>query len=102
GSATHDIYTLSLHDALPICEGVGRQKNRLLIKCRYIDNSRAPKSDRFQSLISTFHLIKNLIVPKSLNRFFIAANRGRFESDAVRDRKSTRLNSSHQIISYAV
>src|SRR5574339_914051 len=56
-TATTEIYTLSLHDALPICHGGDRGQGR----------------------------------------------RGRAAgAGGVQDRKSTRLNSSHQAISYAV
>src|SRR6185436_20917629 len=58
-TATTEIYTLSLHDALPIC------------RVRF---GRAPR-------------------PRQ---------RRRVRARRPRDRKSTRLNSSHQIISYAV
>src|SRR5258708_34123457 len=61
-TATTEIYTLSLHDALPIC-GLGLQVGEL---------------DPLQRL----------------------EERGQVE--VPEDRKSTRLNSSHQIISYAV
>src|SRR5258708_30798982 len=61
-TATTEIYTLSLHDALPICNGVQRV---------------------------------------ALCRIALAGWRGR-KINADGDRKSTRLNSSHQIISYAV
>src|SRR5258708_24944476 len=60
-TATTEIYTLSLHDALPICTPAGW----LLSACTRIG--------------------------RSASRMFFR-----------RDRKSTRLNSSHQIISYAV
>src|SRR5947208_13442282 len=63
--ATTEIYTLSLHDALPICSP-GRAPGFPCPLC-----GRSP--------LSSF-------VPTRLSR----------------DRKSTRLNSSHQIISYAV
>src|SRR5207244_12602959 len=62
-TATTEIYTLSLHDALPISYH---------IQCLVTDFSQAPERS---SLI--------------MRRIFL-------------DRKSTRLNSSHQIISYAV
>src|SRR5688572_32732813 len=65
-TATTEIYTLSLHDALPICPLAAAQ--------------RAPGSRRVPPL------------PPPGNR----APSGR------RDRKSTRLNSSHSQISYAV
>src|SRR6476620_12333444 len=57
-TATTEIYTLSLHDALPISMGTGRRRGDRLVH--------------------------------------------RHPVDAHRDRKSTRLNSSHANISYAV
>src|SRR5438874_10589441 len=60
--ATTEIYTLSLHDALPICVAAALQDIRL------VDVLRDPPSVRV----------------------------------LIRDRKSTRLNSSHVEISYAV
>src|SRR3712207_6871056 len=63
-TATTEIYTLSLHDALPI----------------WLRNSR-PSSDRAANTTTT-----------------LSARRTR----RARDRKSTRLNSSHANISYAV
>src|SRR5258708_14719003 len=65
-TATTEIYTLSLHDALPIS--------------KIVDTA-------------SFDFDKCEIRPE----------RNFFEADIVwQDRKSTRLNSSHQIISYAV
>src|SRR5260221_3229150 len=68
-TATTEIYTLSLHDALPICE-----------KCACSRGIRSP------AIFSK----DDLRVEK------IAGER------IPRDRKSTRLNSSHTVISYAV
>src|SRR5438874_8986575 len=70
-TATTEIYTLSLHDALPIYACFSR------INCSCIPSSR-PRSSRTRC--RSFH----------------------FENHARRDRKSTRLNSSHVEISYAV
>src|SRR2546430_14792860 len=64
-TATTEIYTLSLHDALPIFRGGAR--------------------DAFQITDSGF-----------------AVRRVRIARGRERDRKSTRLNSSHSQISYAV
>src|SRR2546430_5795221 len=66
-TATTEIYTLSLHDALPICagRGLGRQAGR--------DVGVADVVDLDLDLVLT-----------------------------AQDRKSTRLNSSHSQISYAV
>src|SRR5207244_13420351 len=63
-TTTTDIYTLSLHDALPI-----------------LTTTAAPREARTFTTISA-RPIERLYTPE--------------------DRKSTRLNSSHQIISYAV
>src|SRR5438034_6235778 len=60
-AATPEIYTLSLHDALPICE----------------------------QLLGLRHVLLHGL-------------EGRIEPEVERDRKSTRLNSSHTVISYAV
>src|SRR5256885_14823051 len=69
-TATTEIYTLSLHDALPISPPDARVHPRI-----------APG-----------------------NRFESATKPGKIadRSRAPRDRKSTRLNSSHLVISYAV
>src|SRR5438552_9164492 len=64
-TSTTEIYTLSLHDALPICGGAVPQ----------------PREQNWSS-----RLLESLAA----------------ESLTHQDRKSTRLNSSHQIISYAV
>src|SRR5437764_9889431 len=68
-TATTEIYTLSLHDALPIFETV-------------------------------FDGLEDLRV--GLERHFRAAAPGRPGHFERTDRKSTRLNSSHRCISYAV
>src|SRR3712207_7041661 len=69
-TATTEIYTLSLHDALPICPF-------------------------FSLCILAFYSEDGVVF-----------QRGRFSNDVVfpirKDRKSTRLNSSHANISYAV
>src|SRR5947208_17108623 len=65
-TATTEIYTLSLHDALPISTG------REVFKAAIIANAHG------------------LILGHN------------HPSGSLEDRKSTRLNSSHQIISYAV
>src|SRR5256885_16466922 len=74
-TATTEIYTLSLHDALPICRAGSR--------CRAASSSKA-----------VCHLPRTCLWrhngrPASNPRYTV-------------DRKSTRLNSSHLVISYAV
>src|SRR5258708_15399852 len=75
-TATTEIYTLSLHDALPICHGQGPDADLAARGARHLVHVRAGAP--------------NGIRPHA-DRFWRA-----------QDRKSTRLNSSHQIISYAV
>src|SRR5438034_3081915 len=67
-TATTEIYTLSLHDALPI----SRRRDRGRLPCRDRGGAR----------------------PRGQTR--------RDRGPGKRDRKSTRLNSSHTVISYAV
>src|SRR5258708_39995966 len=66
-TATTEIYTLSLHDALPIL------KNKTTVK---MSTKKKPPC--------------------------VDAKRNPLPGSVIIDRKSTRLNSSHQIISYAV
>src|SRR5258708_14654169 len=76
-TATTEIYTLSLHDALPIY-------GQLSDAAGALDGRHAGDADQRQ-----------------LSRF--RRTRHRRSADLCgKDRKSTRLNSSHQIISYAV
>src|SRR5258708_37041017 len=70
-TATTEIYTLSLHDALPIYN---------VIKVG----------------------LQQVTLPSLYNCFADGAMRCTIDLKNVGDRKSTRLNSSHQIISYAV
>src|SRR2546430_12529503 len=76
-TATTEIYTLSLHDALPIC-----------LLCRSLCR------------LGFFGCRRRLWRRRFLFRFFGAAALARVVGDI--DRKSTRLNSSHSQISYAV
>src|SRR5256885_8895115 len=69
-TATTEIYTLSLHDALPIWKS-----------CLRRNFQKDAASDAFQAA---------------------GAERRRMNLAVLQDRKSTRLNSSHLVISYAV
>src|SRR3712207_8970960 len=76
-TATTEIYTLSLHDALPIYEarlswGMSANSQRYIV----------------------------VLLPRRLHRL-LAEHREGPRHAAARDRKSTRLNSSHANISYA-
>src|SRR3712207_7890260 len=75
-TATTEIYTLSLHDALPICDGADRQ----------LDLARG------HALVPRARPARHRALPRNAHR----------ERLPVQDRKSTRLNSSHANISYAV
>src|SRR3712207_6869433 len=81
-TATTEIYTLSLHDALPISKsngiGLAGLRERITVAGGTLKISSAPS--RGTILSAQFPLLK---------------------TDA-KDRKSTRLNSSHANISYAV
>src|SRR2546426_2020042 len=68
-TATTEIYTLSLHDALPICVSAGSSMPQSPIAC-------------------------SLTAPELHERRCAVLEQA--------DRKSTRLNSSHLVISYAV
>src|SRR5258708_17169803 len=73
-TATTEIYTLSLHDALPICD----------LQAVVQEHEQVVGDDAFER---------------------VAVGEAETDPKAVEfgtDRKSTRLNSSHQIISYAV
>src|SRR5689334_23915697 len=76
-TATTEIYTLSLHDALPICGCTGR---------RAVPAGERPLGD-----------VGDLAV-----RAVAGDDQRRLARPQHRDRKSTRLNSSHSSISYAV
>src|SRR3712207_9516209 len=84
-TATTEIYTLSLHDALPISEGFSPRAAASLRKFQTIIEglvSRAQKE-------TASEVVKAAILDTGY-------------ADALKDRKSTRLNSSHANISYAV
>src|SRR5438034_4878957 len=76
-TATSDIYTLSLHDALPICHAAADERQVAEGVERYEVDDR---QRGLQRVIAT---------PPHATAM-------------PRDRKSTRLNSSHTVISYAV
>src|SRR5947209_9236379 len=81
-TATPEIYTLSLHDALPIYERTpGSQSRRLACSARRRHRIPGPKGLEFRGRENSRRS------PSRLERT---------------DRKSTRLNSSHANISYAV
>src|SRR2546429_7093727 len=76
-TATTEIYTLSLHDALPICGGARRTHDLLRLGLRREALVRVGAAE-------------------------VRERRRQRQRLPARDRKSTRLNSSHGYISYAV
>src|SRR5207248_11550017 len=87
-TAPSEIYTLSLHDALPISSGreQGRCADRLASGPPSIEQYRSPAPRRLAGPLRPSQPITSHRHPESRSR----------------DRKSTRLNSSHRTISYAV
>src|SRR3712207_9080447 len=80
-TATTEIYTLSLHDALPIC--VRRRPAVAVLHVDGLGPGERPPAVDLGDLVLLHQEVDALDPP-------------------VRDRKSTRLNSSHANISYAV
>src|SRR5699024_12338389 len=84
--AHSEIYTLSLHDALPICRASKDSENK-----RKTCKKREKFNIKLKSLLSLHHFrfVEDILI----------VIRTRL---SCLDRKSTRLNSSHVSISYAV
>src|SRR5690606_40679252 len=85
-SRTTEFYTLSLHDALPISRGIDKGQDRHLETLGHFHQA--------QGLAVTFRA-RHAEVTLDLVTYFAAFL-------VTEDRKSTRLNSSHVKISYAV
>src|SRR2546430_17185045 len=88
-TATTEIYTLSLHDALPICFSADRSEHDL------------------RDLFWSHERLRRWLLRLRLGRCDRGRHGNRFRKIEGRlscrpDRKSTRLNSSHSQISYAV
>src|SRR3712207_8501270 len=79
-TATTEIYTLSLHDALPICRDRAAEIRRAIDRAEEGDRGDGPRRQGEGQ----------------------QQRDGGAAADAGQDRKSTRLNSSHANISYAV
>src|SRR5256885_9229203 len=86
-TATTEIYTLSLHDALPIFTDSS---------WRRLDKALSNMTEGIRNIINEIidhFVLRRTLVGHSLPIWSIAISP---------DRKSTRLNSSHLVISYAV
>src|SRR2546430_7923496 len=102
-TATTEIYTLSLHDALPI------YLERCLTFYRtLLDRIQTSPGVDGAALVNTLPL-GGRVAKRSLDLEGFIVSRGRtsrndetFQVQGTLDRKSTRLNSSHSQISYAV
>src|SRR3712207_7243954 len=79
-TATTEIYTLSLHDALPI--STGSQKNQTYASVASVNSSGITPNNKYDRYNFNVRNTTSMLNDK--------------------DRKSTRLNSSHANISYAV
>src|SRR5258707_10173469 len=98
-TATTEIYTLSLHDALPICT-MTTDINLPFITA----DASGPKHLNYQLTRAKFEQLVDDLVQRTLeivNELF-ELGAGQLVVEVLRDRKSTRLNSSHANISYAV
>src|SRR5947209_17242626 len=82
-------YTLSLHDALPICATFDKSPSAKLPPMSECE-PRKPRSIRVP------------FAGAGCPRIDSSGNSDRYSFNATADRKSTRLNSSHANISYAV
>src|SRR2546429_1294301 len=98
-TATTEIYTLSLHDALPISRLLAQDNQHVeLLVVKLCSAAHAGLGDLAQPFLTMARMVDTLAgagnAPAAIDRL-----------DPVhdpRDRKSTRLNSSHGYISYAV
>src|SRR3712207_8352498 len=88
-TATTEIYTLSLHDALPISGGM-------------VSSASATSSSKRRLLISTRGSRPAVARPQQALDGGLQGVRRGVGHRRREDRKSTRLNSSHANISYAV
>src|SRR5258708_21787188 len=90
-TATTEIYTLSLHDALPISKSEPSTAFTLLSAFK-LNAAVTPSASSYAASRIALSLIRSTPT----------ARRPADRCGSDQDRKSTRLNSSHQIISYAV
>src|SRR3712207_8300170 len=89
-TATTEIYTLSLHDALPIYGGRGFDEIETELERGWTDDVR--------SRYGEWDAVRGYVEAGFNRRRATSASHGATEGE---DRKSTRLNSSHANISYA-
>src|SRR5207253_8932292 len=98
-TAPPDIYPLSLHDALPICQKIWLTCARGACYLAWMP-PRCPGDGRTPR--RWLGLAPALVVVALVGPFAAAEDGGVMALPPAADRKSTRLNSSHVAISYAV
>src|SRR5207249_8673283 len=98
-SSTYETYPLSLHDALPISEGRERVLFERLMKPPQ-DNAPPKEVPTLREFVST--PARRSASSSRTPARGRASTRDRRQCNRRADRKSTRLNSSHVSISYAV
>ena len=90
-TATTEIYTLSLHDALPICRAMLPQSFQNSAKGGPQGNFSL--RSKFKFILKPSHLMANFLYISYLKTVLCCC--ARFSHSELLDRKSTRLNSSH-------
>src|SRR5690606_41380801 len=98
---TTEIYTLSLHDALPISRATGARIVNNLDELSASDLGFAKLVEERRVETEKWVFVEECKNPKSVS-ILVRGGSQRVVDEAERDRKSTRLNSSHVKISYAV
>src|SRR5205814_3825003 len=101
-SATPSFYTLSLHDALPICRPfVGEECH---VRVRHFQKGKGQRAEHGQRdrAEQDDKRIAKAVELGSQDQKDEYDSEGKSRQKFVSDRKSTRLNSSHLGISYAV
>src|SRR2546429_7014285 len=97
-TATTAIYTLSLHDALPIYQGRRRRRKT----DRRVPRRPEARVSGAQPWPTSSGSTPKSSTERSRGPRSSCSRRPRSSAPPKRDRKSTRLNSSHGYISYAV
>src|SRR5207244_12902812 len=96
------LYTLSLHDSLPIFLVLDGAGERALGVAEERALEQVVVERRAVLHHERFFRARAVVVDGARHQLLAGARLAVDEHGRLRDRKSTRLNSSHQIISYAV
>src|SRR5207244_13366038 len=91
----------ALHDALPISEATHDVRSQDLAALRVRGDARSHDHGCAEEVAPLFDRLAGVQADANVYRFLIGV-RARPVVQLLEDRKSTRLNSSHQLISYAV